>query len=447
MTKMGRYRYWGDQKPDTSRPLLTFSRPAEAVTAKKQQAGEPETLSTFGTLRIYGPIDSWGGYWGVSAKEVAQALDLLGDVERIVVRVNSPGGESSEGRAIMNLLRAHPAECISVVDGGAYSAASYIAVGCNERVMSPGTTLMIHDTSTIIYGNADALRKQADTLDTISNSGAELYAEVAGGTVEEWRDRQKAESWYTAASAVESGLMDRVGIVPDAGPAETAGDTGPEPVDSDAVDDRARADYDLSLFDQGRIPAPLKPPTVSAGGTTQPEGAAVVDLNDTQITALREQVGFPADADADTIVAAVTEALGERAEGTSGTTATATSPAIPEGMALVDAAVLNQLKSDASAGAGAAKTLASQERDRAIGQALKDGKIAATSREKLVEAWDKDPASTQAILDSLTPGLVPTSEAGHESEPSELGAGIEIDESELDAFAASLGMNKEALRG
>lgn len=169
-----------------------------------------------------------------------------------------------------------------------------------------------------------------------------------------------------------------------------------------------------------------------------------MDLNDEQITALREQVGFPADADADTIVAAVKEALAERAEPLKEKTAT---PVVPDGMALVDSAVLQQIQSDAAAGRKAQTTLADQARDTAINKALAQGKIAASSRDKFVEAWDKDAESTQAILDALTPGLIPTAEIGHEDEPQAIGEGIEINDAELDAFAASLGLTKEALRG
>lgn len=139
-----------------------------------------------------------------------------------------------------------------------------------------------------------------------------------------------------------------------------------------------------------------------------------MDLNDEQITALREQVGFPADADADTIVAAVQEALAERAEPPKETT---TTPVVPDGMALVDSAVLQQIQSDAAAGREAQTTLATQARDTAINKALAAGKIAAASRAKFVEAWDKDPESTQAILDALTPGLVPVAEIGHGAQP------------------------------
>lgn len=169
-----------------------------------------------------------------------------------------------------------------------------------------------------------------------------------------------------------------------------------------------------------------------------------MDLNDEQITALREQVGFPADADADTIVAAVKEALAEQAEPPK---EKPTTPVVPEGMALVDSAVLAQIQADAALGRTAQTTLATQERDAVIAKALADGKIAATSREKFVKAWDKDAEVARAILDSLTPGLIPVTDTGHEDEPNALGEDIKIDDAELEAFASGLGLTKEDLRG
>lgn len=407
MTKMGLYRYWGDSKPDTSRPLLTLTRATDAVTGSATQTDAAGDSPGTATLRIYGPIDSYGGWWGVSAKEVAQALDQLGDAKKVIVRVNSPGGESAEGRAIMNLLRAHPAECVGVVDGAAYSAASYIAVGCDETVMSPGTTMMIHDTSTFAYGNAEAMRKAADVLDILSNSGAELYAEVAGGTVEEWRERQRAETWYTAAGAVEAGLADRVAVIPDAGAAETAGDD-PDVVEPDDVEERARATYDLSLFDG----APPKPPAASAPGQpntpTKKEGSAPVsDFTDAELTAMRQQLGLPDTADASTIVAALSEALAEQVDDKPDKPG---APKIADGMVLMSKADVDALKESGAAGTQALEKLRTQERDAYL-ESRRDRFLPA-SRESWARQYDLDPDTTREHLDAAEP-IIPLSEQGH----------------------------------
>ena len=144
-------RFWGSQSvPKTKREFF------DAVVAPKPSGEAPEIA----TIRLYGPIDSWGGFWGISAKDVGGVLDALPDsVTQIILRINSPGGHVFEGISIKNLLRAHKAKVTAVVDGLAASAASVIAAGADETVMSPGTQMMIHCTSTIVWGNAADMRK------------------------------------------------------------------------------------------------------------------------------------------------------------------------------------------------------------------------------------------------------------------------------------------------
>jgi hypothetical protein len=80
-------------------------------------------------------------------------------------------------------------------------------------------------------------------------------------------------------------------------------------------------------------------------------------------------------------------------------------------MSLVDSAVLAELQSGAQPAVPRQATLATQERDNQINEALTAGKIAATSRE-VRRALGQGPEGTKAILDALTPGLVPTAEIG-----------------------------------
>lgn len=199
------------------------------------------------TLRIYDPIDSWGGDWGVSAKEVAAALDQLpADLTGIRLHINSPGGEVYEGIAIMNMLRRHKAKVTAVVDGIAASAASFIACSADETVMAPNSQLMIHDAWGICIGNAETMRETGDLLDKISNNIADVYARKAGGEVEAWRTLMLEETWYDAAEAVAAGLADQV--------EEKAADS-----------EKPKASFDLSVFQYaGRDDAPPPPTTLPA---------------------------------------------------------------------------------------------------------------------------------------------------------------------------------------
>jgi ATP-dependent protease ClpP protease subunit len=180
------------------------------------------------TMRLYDPIDSWGGEWGVSAKEFARALDMLPtDTAEIRLHINSPGGEVYEGLAILNSLRNHPARVVAVIDGLAASAASFIATGADEVVMGRNTQLMIHDAWGLCVGAAIDMRDMADRLDKISDNIASVYAAKTGGTTDEWRGHMLAETWYDPEEAVAAGLADRI-----------EGEADPE----------ARNQFDLSIF-------------------------------------------------------------------------------------------------------------------------------------------------------------------------------------------------------
>jgi len=164
------------------------------------------------TLRLYDPIDSWGGEWGVSAKEFAAALDQVDAkaVTEIRLHINSPGGEVFESVAMINELRRFDARIVAIVDGLAASAASALAVAADELVMAPNSTLMIHDAWGVCVGPAADMRSMADLLDKLSDNIAGIYAAKAGTPVADWRTAMLAETWYTADEAVEAGLANSV---------------------------------------------------------------------------------------------------------------------------------------------------------------------------------------------------------------------------------------------
>jgi ATP-dependent protease ClpP protease subunit len=131
-----------------------------------------------------------------------------------------------DGLAILNTLRSHDAPVTAVVDGIAASAASFIAVACDEVVMMPNSRMMIHDALGLCIGQAVDMREYADFLDDTSSNIAEIYAERAGGTTEEWRATMSAKGlngqWYTAQEAVDAGLADKVGGQTEDQPADKA---------------------------------------------------------------------------------------------------------------------------------------------------------------------------------------------------------------------------------
>lgn len=186
--------------------------------------GDGDTAGTT-KLFLYDPIDSYGGFWGVSAREFVEALaGLPANTNEIRLHINSPGGEVFEGIAILNALRNHPAKVVAVIDGLAASAASFIATGADEVVMGQNTELMIHDAWGIAIGPAEDMRDMANRLDSLSDNIASIYTAKAGGSVADWRSHMLAETWYSADEAVAAGLADSVASAP--APAAAAAENG-----------------------------------------------------------------------------------------------------------------------------------------------------------------------------------------------------------------------------
>lgn len=160
---------------------------------------------TSAEVHIYDEI----GYFGVTASDFIRDLSAI-KAQNITLRINSPGGDVFDGVAIFNALRRHSATVTAYVDGIAASAASFIAMAADRVVMSPHSQMMIHEASGLVIGNADDMRQMSDILDKSSDNIAAIYAEKAGGTVEEWRARMKAETWMSDREAVDLGLADAI---------------------------------------------------------------------------------------------------------------------------------------------------------------------------------------------------------------------------------------------
>ncbi|MFD9256936.1 head maturation protease, ClpP-related [Streptomyces sp. NPDC059538] len=196
------------------------------------------------------------GFWGVNAAAFQRELAAVSASE-ITVNLSSPGGEIFEGIAIYNALRTHPANVTVRVSALAASIASVIAQAGDRIVMLSGSQMMIHEGSGLCMGNAEDMLQMAQLLDRQSANIADIYAERAGGSTEEWRERMKAETWFNAEEAVAAGLADEVETTPRKGePAE-------EPV---------TARWDLSVFKHaGREQAPAPVLTNQAAPVEQPD--------------------------------------------------------------------------------------------------------------------------------------------------------------------------------
>jgi len=377
------FRFRGEQPPtETSRASLLADTGSDTGIA---------------TLYLYDPIDSWGGFWGVSAKEFALALAVLpiGTTE-IRLHINSPGGEVFDAMAIVNQLDQHAARVVAIVDGIAASAASVIAASADELVMGIGTQLMIHDAWNIEIGNEADMLAMAARLSRDSESCAAIYAAKAGGTVDEWRALMRDETWYSAAEAVAAGLADSTVEDPASNAKAKAALTGARAMFRYAGRDEAPAPGRLTVHPD--LPAAPEPGTPE----THQEEDSMSKLTD----GLRTRLGITdAALDEDGLLTALDEALAERAE-----PHTQVPSALPSGTVAIDEATLAQLMSDGAAGRAARDAQIETNRTAAVDAAIHDGRIPFARRDHWIEQLTADPGAVDT-LNKLAP-VIPTEAIG-----------------------------------
>lgn len=160
------------------------------------------------TIYLYDAIGDW---FGVSAKDFIGELTAI-TADTIHLRINSPGGDVFDARAIATSIQQSGKKVVAHIDGVCASAATYIATSCSEVEMAEGAFFMIHQAWTLAIGNSGELRDTADLLDKVDGSIINSYAKKTQKkcSAEEIQSMMASETWLTADEALEKGFVDRV---------------------------------------------------------------------------------------------------------------------------------------------------------------------------------------------------------------------------------------------
>ncbi|MGC0270802.1 head maturation protease, ClpP-related [Glutamicibacter soli] len=382
---------------------------------------EASTESDAAEIFIY---DQIGGWWGVEASQFVQDLSGI-TANTINLRVNSPGGDVYDAVAIMNALKRHKAKVVATVDGLAASAASFIIQAADEIVMGKGAEIMIHDALTIAIGNPADFREAADFLDRISNTIASVYADRAGGTRDEWRERMVAETWYTAEEAVAAGLADSI-----VGTAETEAEdlknrldfsvfayagrrAAPAPTPTNATP--ARRDIQAHLDEALAVAGQWRNDLAETESPNQPHTKEGADMSDSLLQGVIKRLGIDpkaTDVSEEAVLAELDEALAERAEDSQDAAASSSVQQPAPGTVVLDEAQYSQLLNDASAGRDARNQQIEEHRNRVVDSAIESGRIPPARREHWIKALKADPGAEES-LNALAPGLVPVEAKGY----------------------------------
>lgn len=150
----------------------------------------------------------WCGY--ISADLVRQTLANLDPGTKLIIHINSEGGDVVHAQAIYNMLKNYGSKITVEIDGWCLSCASWVAQAGDVRIMAENAQMMVHDPEGVCDGCAEEMRATADLLDRVKMSIAGVYAARSGQPVDVFSAAMTKETWYTAEEALAAGLIDSI---------------------------------------------------------------------------------------------------------------------------------------------------------------------------------------------------------------------------------------------
>ena len=195
-------------KPMINKTPIMNREVCQFIQAKADGKGE-------GELWVYGDItdEKW---WDsdVTPAGIRDALNDMGTIGTLNLRINSAGGSVFAGNAIINIIASYKKKSSvkvhAYIEGLAASMGSNIPMVADYIYAADNALYMLHKPSTFAWGNANDLEKAKQVLDKAEETLINNYMRHFTGTEDELRQLLADETWLTAEEALAYGLCDEV---------------------------------------------------------------------------------------------------------------------------------------------------------------------------------------------------------------------------------------------
>ena len=130
------------------------------------------------------------------------------DKTNILIELNSHGGSWYAGIAMYDRIKVYKYPVTIHVSGMALSLASVILQAADTKLITPGSTIMVHDGSDMTGGSPDNMLAWAKHGKEICKAMYGIYAESSDKTAVWWEKHCKTDFILSAEKAIALGLAD-----------------------------------------------------------------------------------------------------------------------------------------------------------------------------------------------------------------------------------------------
>ena len=132
---------------------------------------------------------------------------------KIYLHINSYGGSVFAALSAIDTIMKNKIPIISIVEGGAASAATLISVVCSERQITPNSYMLVHQLSSGFWGKMEEIKDEYINLKKLMKTLTRIYKkhtsidESDDTTV---KDLLKRDLWLNSTECLKYGMVDLI---------------------------------------------------------------------------------------------------------------------------------------------------------------------------------------------------------------------------------------------
>tara|TARA_B100000963_G_C22603089_1_gene661213 strand:+ start:79 stop:762 length:684 start_codon:yes stop_codon:yes gene_type:complete len=165
-------------------------------------------------------------YCGVNKKNIIKLITAINDLSKklkimnieygvdnlkINLHINSFGGSVFAALSAIDTIMANEIPIVSIVEGGAASAATLISVVCHERKITPNSFMLVHQLSSGFWGKMEEIKDEFKNLKKLMKTLTKIYKEHTSIDESEettLKDLLKKDLWLGSKECLKYGMVD-----------------------------------------------------------------------------------------------------------------------------------------------------------------------------------------------------------------------------------------------
>lgn len=136
-----------------------------------------------------------------------KGADLDGYTPNITVHIHSDGGDLFSGMNAMDTLRKTKVHVTTVAEGTCCSAATFMLLGGDRRLMGRHAHVMIHQLSTGFYGKYQEIREEMDTCKKLMKMMKKVYGAETKIPKDLFKKLMKKDVYLNADECIKYGIV------------------------------------------------------------------------------------------------------------------------------------------------------------------------------------------------------------------------------------------------